>query len=150
MADELHAAVAERVERAAQRYTTARRALIDVLDAAGRPLTLGEILELGNWPQSSVYRNLGILDEAGVLRRIAGEDGRTRFELSEDLTEHHHHLVCARCGAVDDLAASPKLERAMARLIDEVAAANGFQAVDHRLDIVGLCANCIDGEVPGD
>ena len=149
MASELHAAVAERVERTSQRYTSARRALIDVLDSAGRPLTLGEILESGDWPQSSVYRNLGILDEAGVLRRIAGEDGRTRYELSEDLTEHHHHLVCAKCGAVDDLEASPKLERAMQRVIDDVTAARGFQPLDHRLDIVGLCSRCVDGEGVG-
>ena len=146
MTPDLHAAVAERVERSAQRYTSARRALIEVLDAAGRPLTLGEILASGDWPQSSVYRNLGILDEAGVLRRIAGEDGRTRYELSEDLTEHHHHLVCVSCGAVDDLEASPKLERAMERAIDDVTAARGFRAVDHRLDIVGLCARCVDAE----
>ena len=146
MPADLHAAVAERVEQAAQRYTTGRRALIDVLDSAGRPLTLGEILESGDWPQSSVYRNLGILGEAGVLRRIAGTDGQTRYELSEDLTEHHHHLVCVRCGAVEDAETTAKLERTMSRIIDEVTAASGFQAVDHRLDIVGLCARCVDAE----
>lgn len=139
---DLHAAVAERVERAAQRYTTARRALIDVLDAAGRPLTLGEILELGDWPQSSVYRNLGILDEAGVLRRIASEDGRTRYELSEDLTEHHHHLICSACGGVEDFTAPPELEKSLRRAVHDVEGTTGFTAAHHRLDLVGTCTAC--------
>ena len=142
MAADLHAAVAERVERSAQRYTAARRALVDVLDAAGRPLTLDEILVDRDWPQSSVYRNLTVLEQAGAVRKVQGGDDFSRFELAEDLTRHHHHLVCVSCGSVDDYTVPPKFERSMARTLDEVAAETGFRAQFHRLDLIGVCARC--------
>ena len=54
-------------------------------------------------PQSSAYRNLAVLEHAGVVRRVITEGEFARFELTEELTEHHHHLICSRCGRVEDV-----------------------------------------------
>ena len=62
-------------------------------------------------PQSSAYRNVTALIEAGVVRRVTGVDDHGRFELSEDLAGHHHHLACARCGKVEDVVPSGRLEQ---------------------------------------
>src|SRR5687768_12006265 len=116
MADrsELHATAADRLRAGGQRYTASRRALIDALAGAERPSTIPELL--GSRPglaQSSAYRNLAVLEEVGVVRRIVTSDEHARFELAEDLTEHHHHLVCGRCGQVEDFTVSSRLERSL-------------------------------------
>ena len=140
---DLHAVVADRLEGVGQRYTSVRRTVVDVLAGTGRPLTLPELLAAaGQLAQSSAYRTLAVLEEAGVVHRLAGPTGFARYELAEDLTEHHHHLVCVSCGAVEDLAASHRVERTVARAVDEAAASVGFRSQGHRLDVVGVCARC--------
>ena len=86
-----------------QRYTTGRRALVASLRSLGRPVTIPQILETADGlAQSSVYRNLVVLEEAGVVTRIVTNDDFARYELSEQLTHHHHHLICSSCGDVSD------------------------------------------------
>ena len=140
----LHDAVATRLHHAGQRRTPTRDAVVDVLAAAGRPLTIPEILEAHtDLAQSSVYRNLVILEQAGVVHRIVTNAEFARFELAEDLTgDHHHHLICSSCGVVADAPASDGIERAVHRAIDEVERATGFRTTAHRIDLVGLCRNC--------
>jgi Fe2+ or Zn2+ uptake regulation protein len=140
----LHDAVAHRLHRAGQRRTPTRDALVDVLAGAGRPLTIPEILEAdGGLAQSSVYRNLVLLEQAGVVHRIVTNAEFARFELAEDLTgDHHHHLICSICGAVQDAPASAGIERAVHQAIDEVERETGFRTTAHRIDLVGLCRSC--------
>lgn len=140
---ELHATVAQRLGAVAQRYTPVRRAVVSVLAAAGRPVSITELLDAGSGlAQSSVYRSLTVLEEAGVVHRMLGPDGLARHELAEALTEHHHHLVCVSCGTVEDVPASVRLEQTVARAVAQAAAATGFRPQTHRLDLVGVCARC--------
>ena len=139
----IHEDAARRLAAIDQRYTGNRRALVEVLAGSGRPLSIPDVLGARrDLPQSSVYRNLGVLEAAGVVRRVLGADEFMRYELAEDLTEHHHHLVCTSCGDVTDVQLPPRLERSMQRAIDEVTAGTGFQPAGHRLDLVGVCAAC--------
>jgi Fe2+ or Zn2+ uptake regulation protein len=141
--DEVHDTVARRMAGAGQRYTSGRRALVDVLAGADRPLALPEIL--GRSPtltQSSVYRNLTALESAGVVHRVATAGEFARFELAEGLTEHHHHLVCVECGAVADVVVPRRVERAVERAAAELAGDAGFRLEGHRLDLVGRCVDC--------
>jgi Fur family transcriptional regulator, ferric uptake regulator len=126
-----------------QRYTQNRRRLVTLLAGAGQPLTIPEILErAAELAQSSVYRNLAVLERAGVVQRVVTTDEWARFELAEDLTEHHHHLICDRCGLVRDFTVSADLERSIDDALATVAADAGFALDHHRLDLVGHCAAC--------
>jgi len=126
-----------------QRYTAVRRALVTTLATAGRPLSIPEILEANAaLPQSSAYRNVTALIEAGVVRRVAGLDDHGRFELAEELAGHHHHLACARCGTVEDVQPSPRLERAMDEAARVVADEQGYLVTGHQFDLVGICPAC--------
>ena len=140
----LHGAAAERVAALDQRYTASRRALVHALLEAERPLTITEILAgAKGMPQSSAYRNLTVLCEAGVARRLAGTDDVGRFELAENLTgHHHHHLVCSACGLVADVPSSPRLEKALDQAARLAAEETGFAVTDHRIDLEGLCPDC--------
>ena len=141
--EELHTTVSHRLRAAGLRYTRSRRQVVDVLAAADRPLTIPDILgQADALAQSSAYRNLTELIDAGVVYRIVAGDEYSHFELAEDLTHHHHHLVCTRCGRVEDFVASDELEQRLHGALDDAAHTSGFTIEHHRLDLVGTCADC--------
>lgn len=142
--DETHETAARRLAGARQRYTRGRRDLVALLAGASRPLTISELITEGTGlSQSSVYRNLQVLEQVDVVRRIVtSHGGGARYELTEDLTAHHHHLVCARCGNVADFHPSAEVERAVERAVSEAEQTGGFVPEHHRLDLVGTCADC--------
>jgi Fe2+ or Zn2+ uptake regulation protein len=141
----LHQEVSARLVGSGQRYTPTRRRLVDILARAGTPLALPEIVRgRRDLPQSSVYRNLAELESAGLIRRVASEDGSARYELAEELTGHHHHLLCSRCGSVQDVGIPSKLERELDRTLDALAREARFATISHRLDLIGLCRSCAD------
>lgn len=144
--EELHATVADRLRQITQRYTGRRQALVDVLLAAARPVTIPEILADGRGlPQSSAYRNLAVLEQAGVVRRVQADGDFARYELAEELTEHHHHLVCTECGDVADFTLSPRAEAAVSRALADAVKSHRFETDAHRLDVLGRCARCSTG-----
>jgi len=134
----------ERLRGANQRVTPNRAALLDALAGASRPLTIPELLDrTPGLAQSSAYRNLVLLEEVGIVHRIVTDGEHSRYELAEDLTgHHHHHLICTNCGSVEDVAASPRLERSVESAISEIERATGFRAADHRVDVIGRCRRC--------
>ena len=139
---DLHEVAEARLRDAGQRYTDSRRALVERLRGAG-PLSIPELLAGGERvPQSSAYRNLTVLEQAGVVHRVQGAGDFARFELAEDLTEHHHHLICSSCGAVEDFTAPAGLERSLVKASTAIEAETGFTLQHHRLDLIGTCASC--------
>ena len=140
---DLHGTVESRLRAGGQRYTGRRRALVELLARSECPLALPDIIRArGDLAQSSVYRNLACLERAGVVRRVVTEDEHGRYELAEDLSGHHHHLICRRCGRVQDLLLPTPLERSLDRTLDRLGAEAGFAEVGHRLDLIGLCRSC--------
>ena len=145
LAPSVHDAVGLRLAGLDQRYTPLRRALVETLATAGRPLSIPEILTSApDLPQSSAYRNITALIDVGVVRRVAGTDDHGRFELAEELSGHHHHLVCTNCGKVEDVHPSPRLERALGEAARGVAEDHGYAISEHRLDLFGVCPQCAD------
>jgi Fe2+ or Zn2+ uptake regulation protein len=139
----LHETISALLHSQKQRLTPTRRCIVDVLAAADRPLTIPEILDARpELAQSSAYRNLVVLEQARVVHRLVTHADFARYELAEDLTGHHHHLVCSNCGRVDDLPATAAVERSVAVAIDEAERHAGFVTEHHRLDLVGLCSDC--------
>ncbi|HET9058969.1 MAG TPA: Fur family transcriptional regulator [Acidimicrobiales bacterium] len=144
MSEALHGLVEHKLRRASQRYTQSRRQLVEVLAGAGHPVSIEDIaIQAPRLPRSSAYRNLVDLELAGIVRRVAANDDYSRYELAEDITEHHHHLVCTRCGRVLDVTPPAGFETSMAGYLDAVLAVSGFRAADHRLDVFGTCAACL-------
>ena len=141
--DELHTTASHRLRGDGLRYTASRRSVVEVLAAADRPLTIPEILERDrSLAQSSAYRNLNELIAAGVVHRIIAGDEYSHFELAEDLTSHHHHLVCTHCGRVEDVTLDEDLEASLTATLERAALQEGFRAEHHRLDVLGRCAAC--------
>jgi Fur family transcriptional regulator, ferric uptake regulator len=141
----VHELSADRLAGAGQRYTGLRRRLVEILARAGSPLSIPEIMRgRRGLPQSSVYRNLSDLEVAGVIRRVVTDDGFGRYELAEELTGHHHHLICSRCGRTTDVTLTQEVETTLDAALDEVARQAGFADVVHRLDLIGVCSDCAE------
>jgi Fur family transcriptional regulator, ferric uptake regulator len=139
----LHDQVADRLSQEGQRYTSRRREVVELLQRAGRPLAMHEILGAASGlPQSSIYRNLVVLERVGAVTRYPTSGGHGLYELSEALVGHHHHLVCTNCGRMEDLDVPPALEGDLERVVDAIAASRGFRPSGHRLELVGACADC--------
>jgi Fur family transcriptional regulator, ferric uptake regulator len=142
-AGDLHGVVEGRLRRIDQRYTSGRRAIISLLVSVGHPVSIGDIADrLPGLPRSSAYRHLTDLESAGLVRRVSANDEFTRFELAEDLTGHHHHLVCVSCGKVTDITLPPRIEDGITHAIGQIASAEAFEPHGHRLDVLGLCSSC--------
>ena len=141
---DVHATAAERLTADDQRYTTQRRGLVSLLADAPQPLTIPQLLERRpGLAQSSAYRNLAVLERAGVVHRIVTTDEFARYELAEDLTHHHHHhFICTSCGDVTDFEVSEAVEHDLEGALTTVAARAGFVVRHHRLDLVGTCPTC--------
>lgn len=85
---------------------------------------------------ATVYRVLTQFEEAGLVRRHHFEEGYSVFELNQG--EHHDHLVCLKCGHVDEF-----VDKIIENRQQKVAEQAGFQMTDHNLIIYGVCAHCL-------
>ena len=83
---------------------------------------------------ATVYKNIHIFVENGILREMSLHHGSQRLEINE---RAHHHLVCSRCKAITDIAAED---------IDLIPQHRdlgvGFKVERYSVDVIGLCADC--------
>ena len=83
---------------------------------------------------ATVYRVLTQFEQAGLVTRHNFEEGHSVFELNGD---HHDHILCVKCGRVDEFVDSVIEERQQA-----IAEEKGYQMTEHALCIYGVCADC--------
>jgi Fe2+ or Zn2+ uptake regulation protein len=119
---------------------TSQRLLIDrALRDHGGHLTAEQVHELvtpvlPGVTQQTVYSTLALFADLGVARRVVAPGPSTRFEAR---TDDHHHSVCERCGAVEDLQARVPVARAV-----EASRGRGFAPASASVTVLGLCAAC--------
>lgn len=145
LATDPRATLPDLLARRGFRLTGPRRAVLDVLVKHGAPLSVAEIhsrLPDRRVNLVSVYRTLYLLSELGLLRTADTSKGSKRFELSQEFTGHHHHLICQACGLVQDLEGCSLEDRVLETLTRRVRRVRGFRVTDHDLKLFGLCARC--------
>lgn len=82
---------------------------------------------------STVYRNLEMLVQEGLLLKVEIDGGAAHYELSEQ-GEHHHHLICKGCGSIQPTRYCP---------FKSGLAEEGFYPVAHRFEVYGYCRDCL-------
>jgi Fe2+ or Zn2+ uptake regulation protein len=119
------------------RLTAPRQAIFLVLQAANKPLTMGELSKhCAESDRSSIYRALLLFETLGIIT-IIHRGWKKLYELSGPFKPHHHHLECTEC---DQLIAidAPRLES----YIESVAETHGYTLVGHHVELRGICKNC--------
>jgi Fur family transcriptional regulator, ferric uptake regulator len=122
----------------ATRQRAAVSAMLDRLDDFRSAQEIHERLRAGGEGigLTTVYRTLqGLVDagEVDVLRTDSGESVYRRCATAE----HHHHLVCRRCGTAVEIEAA-----VVESWAQTVADAHGFSDLSHTVEIFGLCREC--------
>ena len=83
---------------------------------------------------ATVYRNLNLLAENGMVKKIEGLDGTAHFDHQ---THDHYHFICTRCGQVFDVPydIAPDLETAVEKQ-------TGLKVTSYDIAFRGICQNC--------
>jgi Fur family ferric uptake transcriptional regulator len=85
---------------------------------------------------ATVYRTLALLLEAGLIKEVLRCSGRTHYETVYG-HPHHDHMVCVECGKVIEFY-DGRIEELQRKICRE----HDFRAMDHRMGIRGVCAEC--------
>jgi Fur family ferric uptake transcriptional regulator len=127
------------------RLTRARQAVLEVFAAHDGPLSVAEIrarLSGSRINVVSLYRAANLFLELGLLRVADAARGTQRFELAEQFTGHHHHLVCVRCGAVEDVDGCLLDDNVLGSLTRRLRRDRKFSVTEHDLKLYGVCVRC--------
>jgi Fur family transcriptional regulator, ferric uptake regulator len=132
--------IAARLAQKGYRITPQRLMILEAIEGASGHVSADEIYRdiRKRYPSlniSTVYRTLELLKEMGMVTETDMGDGRVRFHSLGH--EHHHHLVCSKCGKVVDLD-----ESMLSPLTTMLADKYGFRADLKHLAIFGNCKGC--------
>ena len=119
-------------------------ALLEVSDGFRSAQELhAELQAMGeNVALTTVYNQVRALADAGELDALRGDDGETRYRRCAS-GEHHHHLVCRRCGSAIEVE-GPEVERWAAN----IGKGHGFVDVTHTVEIFGIGPDCTANPAP--
>ena len=84
---------------------------------------------------ATVYRVLTQFEQAGLVSRHHFEGGQSVFELNEG--KHHDHILCIKCGKVDEF-----VDKVIEERQQNIARDKGYEMTDHSLYIYGICKDC--------
>jgi len=131
----------QRLKEADYRLTRQRQAVLDVMrENKGKHLSAEEVLNEARSKEPSlgiatVYRTLDKLSSIDVLHKTVFDEGKYRYELSDE-HHHHHHIVCVSCGKITEVQ-----DDYLSNLEAHVEA-QGFKVLDHQLTIYAYCPEC--------
>ena len=122
------------------RLTPQRRAVAEVVLAASRPLAAAEVFVAAREAcpglgLTTVYRTLDLLEAAGLVRRVHGDDGCEAVVPAH--AAHGHTVVCRRCGRSGEFTACD-----LCGVVEAASRETGFLITGHFLQLEGLCAAC--------
>ncbi|NYF79520.1 Fur family transcriptional regulator [Granulicella arctica] len=83
---------------------------------------------------ATVYKNIHLFVESGVLREVSLHHGSIRVEMND---EDHHHMVCSKCKAIADIGEDELGLETKRRMLP-----GGFLVERFSVDVIGICANC--------
>jgi Fur family ferric uptake transcriptional regulator len=130
------------------RWTVGRQSILDVFFKIRGHLTADDVYlgvrrmnpAIG---MATVYRNLEFLTQQGLLNRYQFGEAKARYELNDDERDHHHHIICTKCGKIKDY--SEFIEREMMLMKDlekELSRKHNYEISSHQLHFYGLCDKC--------
>ena len=131
----------EHIQKSGLRRTAQRETILEVFLRTEEHLSSEDLYRIvrsedPNVGQTTVYRTLKLLTEAGLAREVRLGDGRTYYEHHFD-HDHHDHMICTECGEVIEF-----FSQEIEELQDAMADKYGFKPTHHSLRILGLCENC--------
>lgn len=118
------------------RATPVRHLLYDALESATSAMSLLDLeAELVTVDKSTIFRNLQLFLEVGLVHQIQDGSGVAKYAINQEHSHAHAHFTCEVCAetiCLDDLSLSP----------DALAMPEGFEAQGCTVLIKGICPHC--------
>jgi Fur family ferric uptake transcriptional regulator len=86
--------------------------------------------------RSTVYRTLSLLEQSGLIRKVARANDREVYEHDYGYPQHDH-LICKKCGEMIEFP-----NKVITEVLENIALDVGFRMSGHRLEVEGVCAAC--------
>ena len=90
----------------------------------------------------TVYRNLDVLAECGLIKKIEPDFPQMRFDGN---TKEHFHITCLRCGRIEDAPIEP-MGDSLENLENALGNLTKYGIFGHKLEFIGLCSKCREKE----
>ena len=125
------------------RLTTQRQIILEELSKVKTHPTASEVYDMvrKRLPRiglGTVYRNLELMAENGIIVKLEVGGTQKRFDAT---TDAHYHIRCSCCGRVDDINV-PVIDS----LVDAAAENSSYQIIGHHIEFTGICSKCREEE----
>jgi Fe2+ or Zn2+ uptake regulation protein len=129
------AAAVRALRAAGLRISTPRRLVIEALFGEDGPVSAAHLAQRLSLDESSVYRNLEVLERHGLIRHLHLGHGAGLYVLAGDADREY--LYCERCARVTAVAPA-----ALDPVREEIRARFGYTPRFTHFAIVGVCDRC--------
>jgi Fur family ferric uptake transcriptional regulator len=120
------------------RITKQRVDIFNLLYRSDQPISIKDIISgLRNINYVTVYRNLESLEIIGVIHKIP-TGFKYKYELSDKLRSHHHHIVCDKCAKSESIS-----NEGLELKINAIAKKHKFKLNSHIFELRGVCEDCL-------
>lgn len=134
------AQITELLKKHQLKRTAGRVGLLCALAKQSRPVSVATLSDAlrGEVDTVTIYRSLELFEHEGIVRRVYAHEGHVDYEFVHE-GDHHHHVVCKKCGAIEDIDICNVLE--IERRV--LQGAKNFSEINgHSLEFFGLCKRC--------
>jgi len=140
----------EKIRSNGGRLTTPRKIIFNILNSTPKHLSAEDVYFIIHKKNPkiglpTVYRTLDTLFKIGYLNKFDFGDGHFRYELSDfqNKHQHHHHLICTKCGKIVDYTDFIEKETKLVNLTEkELSKKYNFRIDNHIFQFYGLCNKC--------
>ena len=131
----------EHIDRFEDRYN-----ILEAFLQTERHITTGELVQVlnetgYNYSRDFVRETLKLMCKYGFAQRNRFDNGQLRYE-HRHLGQHHDHLICTKCRKIVEFQ-NENLEHLQVK----IAAYNGFHMLQHKMEIYGICFDCMENRV---
>jgi Fur family ferric uptake transcriptional regulator len=119
-------------------YTKSRAMVFQAIEQNG-PLSMHRLTSMlrQSVDRASIYRTVDLFEKLGVVQRLQ-TGWKFQIELTDEYSEHHHHMTCTNCGTVFDF----HEDNSLVELLKNTAQKYNFALTGHQVELQGICANC--------
>ena len=124
--------------------TRPRIVLLEILLKNKGPLKVEDVIKLseGKLAVSSLYRIINMLKNLNLITEFQTPENTKVIELSGIKDEHHHHIFCKSCGAVEDFELNDTLEKNLEKEIQLIESSHHISVMSHSLELFSICNRC--------
>jgi Fur family ferric uptake transcriptional regulator len=134
--------IKKKLKESNYRITGQRAAILEVMmESQGKHLSAEEVLQearkkMPNIGIATVYRTLDKLASIEVLYKTMFDEGRYRYEISQEDLQQHHHIICPGCGTIIEM------EDELLKTMEEKLESKGYKVVDRDVKFYAYCPLC--------